>query len=211
MPNLSKNAEIAQYFAHTYRAPENEKLAAPLTDLIEQMEDMADRDEYVAINLEQRLLEELKKFQQYSQDAGRDIQAGNTKSPNLKAASESMRRALKGFERMEQEYPNRYELYKNYFEPLRDESKVMTATQWIEQAKADYKKGLLSPQEAIRQIFAARQLANAERGCRKACRCRSRGGLRTHRSAERSFRQDQKLQVRFRERGTRGRVGQIQG
>lgn len=166
MPNLSKNAEIAQYFAYAYRAPENEPFAQPLTDLIDEMEYFVGQEDYKAYNLELGILNDLKLFQQYSQAAGRDIQAGNTESPNLRSASDTMKKILKGFKRMEEQYPDKYDSYKDYFEPLRDESKVMTATQWIEQARADYKKGLLSPQDAIRQIFAARQLANAERGQR---------------------------------------------
>ena len=166
MPKLSKNAEIAQFYTFAQQSDANAHLMEGLDGLITSLQDSIDDQEYPT-NLEKGLLASLHTFKDYCKYAAEDINSGVKKSPNLIAASEEAKRVFEGINKLKESYPKRYGICEEQFRNFTNNSKVMTAAQWIEQTRKDFNAGSLSMKEAIERIFTIRNLANAERGKRE--------------------------------------------
>ena len=165
MPKLSKNAELAQYYTYAQQNEANAPFLEGLDNLITSLEKSTEGQEYT-LNLQENLLNSLNTFKQYCKYAAEDINEGIKKSPNLVAASDEAKKILDGFDLLKQRYPGRYDNCKAEFENFTENTKLLTAAQWIEKAGKDYKSGAISEYEALARIFAIRNLANAERGKR---------------------------------------------
>ena len=164
MAKPAKNQELAQYFTNAYLTEENNVYAKDLGYLIGQFEYQSERRDLN--NIERGLLKSLQDFQQYCKLAADEINSGIKKSPNLKAASDEAKRIVEGFATLKRNAPDRYDLYSERYEHIRDNSQVKTAAQWIEDIAKDYKKGTISAEGAALNILAIRHLADAQRGKR---------------------------------------------